>query len=113
MKRALLICSLLLLISVTALAHKAAAQDIQYDKSKNLLTVSFEHKVSNPANHFITKIEIKLNNKDLLEQDSYKQESALGGSFFYKVIDAKPGDKFTLTTTCNKGGKLASTYEVK
>ncbi|MBN2830554.1 MAG: hypothetical protein JXR56_09570 [Candidatus Cloacimonetes bacterium] len=98
---------IVLMILGTALlsAHPASGVKADFDKDTNILMVSFEHEVKNAEDHFIYEINVKLNKKEIINQQISKQETIKGGEYQYKIIDAKVGDTITVTTACNKSGK--------
>jgi Na+-transporting NADH:ubiquinone oxidoreductase subunit NqrC len=103
-----------LLIGTTLLsAHPASSMKADFDKDTNILMVSFEHQVKNPADHFIYELAVKLNKKEIITQLVSKQETDKGGEYQYKIIDAKVGDTITVTAACNKSGKKSASLEIE
>lgn len=103
---------LLLLATLALVAHPAGKVNAAYDAKTQLLTVDFAHKVSNAADHFVFNIIVQINGKKAIEQNIGKQEAIEGGSFVYKLIDLKKGDKVTVTADCNKGGKKSASITI-
>lgn len=94
-------------------AHPASDVKAVFETETSLLRIDYTHKVSDGSSHFIFDVEVSLNGKKAVKQELWKQETNNGGSLIYKIIDAKPGDKITVFTECNKGGKKSQTVEVK
>jgi hypothetical protein len=46
-------------------------------------------------------------------QNCFQQETENGGTFYYKLIDAKAGDNIIVTAECSKYGKKSATVVVK
>ena len=106
MKKLSIIFITIMLLGASILsAHPASDMNAEYNKETQILTVSFDHKVKDPGDHFIYDVEVKLNKKKIIEQEVSFQENDKGGSFIYKVIDAGVGDVFDITIGCNKWGK--------
>lgn len=114
MKKCILLTLIILFLGMTvASAHPASLVNATYDKEKKNLIVSFVHKSSAPASHYIDQIKVQLNKKDVIIQNNFSQEAESGGTFYYKLIDVKAGDKITVTTACNKMGKKSADIVVK
>ena len=102
-KFAILITFLLIVLSVNA--HPASDVKAEFNSETNELTVSFEHKVSNSAKHFISEVKVYRNKEEIITQKISQQETEEGGRLIYRIPDAKPGDKLNIYTVCNKFGK--------
>ncbi len=114
MKKYILITLAILFLGMTVLsAHPASLLNVTFDKDKDNLIVSFVHKVKTPQDHFIHHITVQLNKKDIISQNTFSQDTTDGGTIYYKVIDAKVGDKISVTVDCNKSGKKSETILVK
>jgi hypothetical protein len=103
----------LLLLALSLSAHPASSVDLSYDGKTQLLTVSFDHTVKNPADHFISSILIKVGGKDVISQSLSAQDSAAGGSVVYKLNGIKAGTVIEAVSTCNKIGKKSTKLTVK
>ncbi len=100
-----LMLSLFIFVGLVLSAHPASGVDLSFDKETSLLTVDFQHKVSDADKHFIFEVTVYLNNDEIITQKIEKQESTDGGSLVFKIIDAVPGDTIQVKTNCNKSGK--------
>ncbi len=98
----------ILLSSLALFAHPASKVEASYDTETQILNVSFEHKVKNAEDHFIFEIKVYNGKKEVITQEISRQETMEGGSFQYKLIDVKPGDKLKIRTNCNKTGKKSA-----
>ncbi|MDZ4122516.1 MAG: hypothetical protein U1C33_08845 [Candidatus Cloacimonadaceae bacterium] len=112
MKQVFMIALLLGILGISLYAHPANKVTASYDAKTALLTVEFEHKVSNATDHFVYNITIQLNGKKTIEQVLTLQESTDGGSFVYKIPGLKKGDKINVVSDCNKGGKKSTTITI-
>lgn len=115
MKAIIIIISLaaFLLLATLAWAHPAKSVNLTYDKATKVMTVSVAHDVKDNVKHFIKTIQITVNQKDVLTHNLTLQDNMKGGMYSYKLNDVKPGDKITVTTTCNFVGKKSSSIIVK
>lgn len=102
----------ILLSSLTLFAHPASNVEVSYDVETQILNVSFEHKVKDADDHFIFEIKVYNGKKEIITQEISRQETLEGGSFQYKLIDVKPGDKLKVRTNCNKTGKKSATIVI-
>ncbi|MDD2230318.1 MAG: hypothetical protein PHY48_13005 [Candidatus Cloacimonetes bacterium] len=112
MKRAIFTV-LLMLAALGLFAHPANDVSLTYDAKTMLLTVTYEHTVKNPADHYVESVLIKINGKDVISQSLPMQESTGGGSLVYKLIGVKAGALIEATVTCNKGGKKTGKLPLK
>ena len=97
-----------LLLSVKISAHPASEVTLSYNAETMILKVGFSHKVRIADDHFIYKITVRLNGKDMISQEVGRQSSPEGGELIYKIIDAAPGDRIKVVTRCNKGGNKSA-----
>ncbi len=109
----LIITTILVLLAWGLTAHPASTANLSYDAKTQLLTLSFDHQVKNPADHFISAVLIKVGGKTLVTQNINAQETAAGGSFVYKLIGIKTGTVIEAVTTCNKTGNKSAKLTVK
>ncbi len=104
MKKIIIAISLLI-IALSVYAHPASDVNAEFDMETKILTVSFEHKVSNASKHFISEVKVYRNEEEIIIQKISMQETAEGGKVQYKIPDAVSGDKLNIYTVCNKFGK--------
>lgn len=114
MKKYILLALLVSVLGTTvAFAHPPSMVNAVFDKEKSNLIVSFVHKVNAPNNHYVKQIKVSIGKRDLVIQNNFSQETDNGGTLYYKLIDAKVGDKITVNAQCNKMGAKSTTIEVK
>lgn len=109
----IIIILFVLALSMGLFAHSASTVKLRYDVKTKLLYVNFEHGVKNAQDHFISNVDIKVNDKPLVTQKALEQDKLTGGAFVYKIAGLKAGDKIMVTTECNKGGKQSGSTTVK
>ncbi len=112
MKQLILIVLLLAAAYSLAFAHAPGRVSAAWDDETRLLTVTFNHKVSNISDHYVYDLIVQHNGKQVIKHTLNRQESAEGGSFVYKLIGINKGDKITVTADCNKGGKKSATITI-
>ena len=112
MRKTLFVIVFAALIVAGLWAHPANKVTATFNAETSILTVNFEHKVNNTADHFVYSILIQLNGKKAVEQIISVQETAEGGTFVYKMPGLKKGDKINVVTDCNKGGKRSATITI-
>ncbi|PKN79420.1 MAG: hypothetical protein CVU48_05375 [Candidatus Cloacimonetes bacterium HGW-Cloacimonetes-1] len=107
--------AILIMLSTIAVIFAHPASDVKptFDLSKGSLVITYDHKVKDGGEHFIFDVKILLNKKEIINQKMGKQDSIAGGTVYYKIVDAKVGDKITVVTDCNKGGKKSIVIDVK
>jgi len=88
-----------------ARAHSPSSMILNYSLSTGVLSVSFSHSVSDPNNHYIEKVEVKLNGVTEFTETYTSQPTASGGSYQYNLT-ATETDRIQVTLTCNQGGSL-------
>ncbi len=112
MNKHLILFVLLIATVISIYAHPAGNVTAEYDAKTQLLTVNFVHKVRDAVDHYIANTTVQVNGKKAIEQILPKQESTDGGSLVYKLADLKKGDKVSVITDCNKGGKKTVTITI-
>lgn len=103
-KSGLILLSLFVLFS-QSLAHPPVKVRLQYNPGTRRLTVGLPHHVKDIEKHYISKIIVKLNGKEIISQIFSVQSSLKTHQAGYFVPSAKPGDVFEVTATCNQYGK--------
>ncbi|MCX5700599.1 MAG: hypothetical protein NTZ63_03580 [Candidatus Omnitrophica bacterium] len=100
-------------LSVVAYAHPPQDIIITFDKKTNTLNAVIKHSVSNPATHYIKKVDIGLNGKEIKELKFTKQDNSATQSVSYAIVNVRPGDKLSVEGYCNLSGKLEKEITVK
>jgi len=108
-----IIIALLALLALGLWAHPASNIGLNYDAKTQYLTVSFDHQVKNPADHYINSLVIKLDGKDAIVHNLSAQETAQGGTLVYKLIGVKVGTQIEAISTCNKTGRKSTRLVIK
>ncbi len=95
----------LVLLVVPLVAHSPKSPELEYDVEAGLLNVSITHSVNNASKHYVNKVVVELNGKKIIEQKFRSQTSEDEQKVMYTIIDAKVGDKISVTAFCNISGK--------
>jgi desulfoferrodoxin (superoxide reductase-like protein) len=95
-----------------AQAHAPKSVDLDYDLSKQTLTVTIDHWALTPNVHYIEKVEIKKNGK-VVDTAEYKSQPAQEEFSYTYNIPAQAGDKLDVTAFCSIHGSRTSTLKLK
>ncbi len=101
---------LLVACTLPLAAHSPRSVELGYDGESATLTVKVLHRVSDPARHFVSRIEVR-SGKDLLAERTYdRQETASGrdDSFSFAERPLKEGETLTVTAFCNISGEKSA-----
>lgn len=112
MKKMVLILCGLLVTSATAFAHPPSDIKIQFDPATKTLTATIEHRISNPKSHYINKVDIGLNGKEIKMLPFAKQETSTSQTISFVIPEAKTGDILSVEGYCNLSGKLEKEIKV-
>lgn len=102
MKRLL---TVLVLLVVPLVAHSPKSPVLEYEVETGVLNVSITHSVNNASKHYVNKVVVELNGKKIIEQKFRSQTDEEEQRIIYSIIDAKVGDKISVTAFCNISGK--------
>jgi hypothetical protein len=93
-------------LSAVAYAHPPSDIKISFDPKTKILNAVIIHNVSNPAKHYIKKVDVSINGKEIIEQSISKQDNFDSQTVNYLIPDAKNGDVFSVEGYCSISGKL-------
>lgn len=114
MKTWIIACGVLALLlgASQLLATPPDSLGLSFDSTEHVLAVRVFHPVKNLATHYISKVTVARNDTTIITQQFGTQTDAAEQDVSYTIIDAKPGDKLTVTGTCSIMGKKSATLEV-
>jgi hypothetical protein len=114
MKKSTLFLLLVFIFTISANVYAHPPQDITitYDPATKILKAVITHHVSNPTSHYINKVAIGLNGKDIVEQAISQQDNNDTQTVSYLIPDAKAGDTFSVEAYCSISGKLKKEIKV-
>jgi hypothetical protein len=100
---------LFFIFSGIAFSHPPAKIEITYEPATKTVTAVIVHPVNNPAGHFISKVDISLNGKEIIEHVISRQDNADSQTVRYLIPDITAGDTIGVEGYCNVNGTLTST----
>ncbi len=92
--------------SAAAYAHPPSDIIITFDPKTKMLHAQIIHGVSNPNAHYIKKVDVSLNGKEIIEQSISGQDNLDSQMVHYLIPDAKVGDVISVEGYCSISGKL-------
>ena len=93
-------------LSAVAYAHPPSDIKITFDPKTKMLNAVIIHDVSNPSKHYIKKVDVALNGKEIIEQSISQQDNFDSQTVSYLIPDAKAGDVLSVEGYCSISGKL-------
>jgi len=100
-------------LSSFSYAHPPSDIVINYDNQSKVLKAEIVHNVSNPQTHYISKVDISLNGKEIIEHKISSQDNNLNQRVSYTIPDAKKGDILEVEAYCSVSGKLTKNIKVE
>ncbi|MDD5565642.1 MAG: hypothetical protein PHG31_01955 [Candidatus Omnitrophica bacterium] len=101
-----------LFLSCAAYAHPPYDIKITFDPQTKILRALIMHNVSNPLNHYIKKVDIGLNGKEVIEHIISRQDNNESQEVSYLIPDAKKGDVLSVEGYCSISGKVKKEIKV-
>ncbi|MDD3374741.1 MAG: hypothetical protein PHY73_03330 [Candidatus Omnitrophica bacterium] len=102
-----------ILLASAAYAHPPSDIKITFDPETKILQAIIYHSTSNPAQHYINKIDVALNGKEIISQEISREDNNLTQTASYLISDAKPGDVLSVEGYCSISGKLGKEITVR
>jgi len=106
MKKIIIFLAICVFISQAAYAHPPSDVKITYDPKTKILTAVIAHNTVDVKKHFISKVSVGLNGREIISQAISQQDSNIGQKVSYLIPDAKAGDKLSVEGHCSISGKL-------
>jgi hypothetical protein len=101
------------IFSSIAYAHPPYDIKITFDPETKILHAVIMHDVSNPLNHYIKKVDVGLNGKEIIEHNISRQDNNDSQTLSYLIPDVKDGDVLSVEGQCSISGKLKKEITVK
>ena len=89
-----------------AQAHPPSDIQIAFDPQSKILSAVISHPVSNPANHYIEKVDVAVNGREILMHEISRQDDYQVQKISYLIPDLKSGDEIAVEAYCSISGKL-------
>jgi hypothetical protein len=99
------------LFIIPAAAHPPTDMKISFDPVTAKISVTITHPVDDPATHYLSRVQVRLNG-DVISDPDYKSQPARDTFTLTDDVNANPGDEIWVTATCVRGGTLEKSYTV-
>lgn len=115
MKRILVVVVFLSVLAFTSIAYAHPPSDIKitFDLKTKMLEAVIVHNTSNPINHYIKKVDIGRNGKEIIEHMLSREDNNQTQTVRYLIPDAKDGDVISVEGYCSISGKLKKEITIK
>jgi hypothetical protein len=113
MKKLILALFFVFILYAFSYAHPPSDIKISYDPATKILHAVIYHNVSTPDSHFIKKVDVGLNDKEIIEQRISRQDNYTTQTVSYLMPDVKPGDTLSVEAYCSISGKLEKEIKVQ
>lgn len=97
----------------SAYAHPPSDIKITFDAKTKILNALITHNVSDTRKHYIKKVDVGLNAREIIGQQISEQDNNLTQSVSYFIPDVKDGDMLSVEAYCSISGKLKKEIQVK
>lgn len=108
-----IVCFVSFLSASIVYAHPPSDIKVAFDQAKHILTAVIVHNTSNPSKHYISKVDIGLNGKEIISQDISWQDNGVEQTVSYLIPDVNVGDVLSVEGYCSISGKLKREIAVK
>ncbi len=102
----------LLIISSVAFAHPPSKINADFKLAEKIVMIEVEHAVRT-KDHYINVIEILLNGKLIIKQNSSEQLTDSIQKYSYLIPELKENDKITIIAKCNKFGDMKRNFTIQ
>ena len=114
MKKIALLVFVIIFAAVSlAYAHPPSDIKITFDAGTKMLHAVIMHDVSSPLSHYIKKVDVALNGKEVIEHTISRQDNNDTQAVTYLIPDVKDGDVVFVEAYCSISGKLIKEITVK
>ena len=100
-------------VLASANAHPPSDIRITFNPKTKMLVAVIMHNTSNPASHYIKKVDLGLNGKEIIEHTLSRQDNNESQTVSYFIPDAKDGDLISVEGYCSISGKLQESITVQ
>lgn len=102
-----------LLAASSAYAHPPSDIKITFDAKTKMLSAIITHNVSDPEKHYINKVDVGLNGREIITHQISRQDNNQAQAVSYLIPDAKDGDVLSVEAYCSISGKLEKEIRVR
>lgn len=100
-------------LATIASAHPPQLMTLDFDKPTQTLTATIIHQVNNPYHHYIFKIVVSVNGKEIVDKKLDHQDDREQEKIQFVLKDVNPGDTITVEAFCNISGHISSAFKVE
>lgn len=111
-KNRIILFLLIMCLFLTTQAFSHPASKVILSVEGNVLHVTVQHNVGNPQTHYINKIIVTLNEKEIITQLFFLQTDNTQ-KVSYTIPSLKSGDTITVEASCSRVGIRKGTIVVK
>jgi hypothetical protein len=111
MKSLILSLFFVLIFSANGFCHSPS--DISVTVKKGAIDVVVSHSVSDPATHYVKRIEISLNGEKTSEKDFTSQTDDMTQKTSFDITSLKKGDILKITAYCSRYGEAKKSVTVE
>jgi desulfoferrodoxin (superoxide reductase-like protein) len=111
MKKLILVLAFVLIFSANGFCHNPS--DIKVTIKEGGIDLVVSHSVSNPATHYVKRIEVKLNGENSAEKDFKSQTDDMTQKTSFDILSLKKGDVLEITAYCSKYGEFTKSVTVE
>lgn len=97
----------------TAYAHPPSDIKITFDPKTKMLQAIIIHNTSNPIKHYIKKVDVGLNGKEIIGHAISREDNNENQTVRYLIPDAKGGDVISIEGYCSISGSLKKEITIK
>ena len=94
-------------------AHPPSDIKITFDAKTKILQAVIMHNTSNPVNHYISKVGVWLNGKEIIGHTISREDNNESQTVAYLIPDANDADVISVDGTCSISGNLKKEITVR
>lgn len=115
MKKAIAFLIAFVFMSVFSVAYAHPPSDIKitFDAKTKIIQAVIMHNTSNPVSHYIKKVDVGLNSKEIIEHTISREDNNESQTVVYLIPDVKDGDVISVEAYCSISGKLQREITIK
>jgi len=105
-RKAIFLFTVISFLSGMVYAHPPSDIKITFDPDTKILHAVIYHNTSNPINHYIKKVDVGLNGKEIIEHQISREDNNETQTVSYLIPDAKDCNSLSVEGYCSISGKL-------
>lgn len=101
------LCVVSLMSMNACFSHPPSKIDASFDGTTKMLKAVIYHDVKDVKKHFIKKVDVSLNGKEIVTQQISRQDNKDTQTVLYLIPDADPDASIEVEAYCSIAGKLS------